>query len=206
MKPRRIMGMALKQIPGVILAALVTACGGCGSPPPPAPMPRPMPPPMPVAPMPQAGPCDQAQSLATSTSMQARAAAEAPGMKPEGAPICGVVAEGQTVVSPMFILEPGACYTFLGQSLPPVGQMEMILQFDATSAAGPFLPPAMAGMAGMAQSTLLVTTAPGERVSMADRQTCYRWGFLMPATVKLVLKARAGSGPVAAQVFKKKVQ
>jgi hypothetical protein len=200
------MSMATKQIPGLILAVAATACGGCGSPPPPAPMPMPMPAPMPAAPAPppRGAPCDQAQLLATSTSMLARSAAEAPGMKPEGAPSCGVVSQGQTVTSPLFILEPGYCYTFLGQSLPPVGDMEMSLQYDATAAAGALLPPSMAGMAGMAQAPLLVSTTPGERVSMAERQSCYQWAFLVPATVKLVLKARTGSGPLAAQVFKRK--
>jgi hypothetical protein len=39
---------------------------------------------------------------------------------------------------------------------------------------------------------------------MADKQGCYQWGFLMPATVKLVLRARTGSGPVSAQAFRKR--
>jgi hypothetical protein len=59
-------------------------------------------------------------------------------------------------------------------------------------------------MANMAQGTVLVSTTPGERVSMAEKQGCFQWGFLVPATVKLVLKARTGGGPVAAQVFRKK--
>jgi hypothetical protein len=137
--------------------------------------------------------------------MLARSAAEAPGMKPEGAPVCGVVtAGGAPVVGPMFVLEPGYCYTFLGQSLPPVGDMEMSLQYDATAMAGSLLPPNLSGMANMAQGTVLVSTTPGERVSMAEKQGCFQWGFLVPATVKLVLKARTGGGPVAAQVFRKK--
>jgi hypothetical protein len=198
------MSMAMKQIPGLILAVMATACGGCGSRPTPAPMPMPMPAPVPVAPAPPQGlPCDQPQLLATSTSMLARSAAEAPGMKPEGAPVCGVVGQGQTVTSLPFILEPGYCYAFLGQSLPQVGDMEMALQYD-TTAVGALLPPSMAGMAGMAQGPLLVSTTPGERVSMPNRQDCYQWAFLVPATVKLVLKARTGSGPLAAQIFRKK--
>jgi hypothetical protein len=157
----------------------------------------------PVAPAPvPAGPCDQAQLLATTTSMQARAAAEAPGMKPEGAPVCGVAGEGQTVVGPLFVLEPGYCYTFLGQSLPPVAQMEMVLQADLSGAAGSFLPPSMSGMAQMAQAPLLVSTVPGERVNMAEKQNCYQ--AMVPGTVKLILKARAGGGPLAAQVYRKK--
>ncbi len=206
MDATRLMRMATKQIGGLVAAFAATACGGCTHPPPPQPMPMYVPPPMPVAPLPPPpGPCDQAQLLATSSSMVARAPAEAPGMKPDGAPLCGVAAQGQTVASPMFILEPGYCYTFLGQSLPPVGDMEMVLQYDATSAAGSFLPPSMAGMAGMAQGPLLVSTTPGERVNMGQGRSCYQWGMLAPATVKLMLRPRTGSGPVAAQVFRKKV-
>src|ERR1700722_1232216 len=118
MKVRRIMNVVALQVSSSILAVAGAAGSGCGSPPPPQPMLAPMAPPTAVAPPPPVlpPPCDQAQFLATSTSMQARAAAEAPGMKPEGTPICGVVAPGQTVVGPIFMLEPGYCYTFLGQS------------------------------------------------------------------------------------------
>lgn len=205
----RLMNMATKQVPALILSIAATACGGCGStPPPPQPMPAPMPqqvavpPPQPAVPP----PCDQAQFLATSTSMQARAAAEAPQMKPEGTPICGVAGPGQTVVGPIFMLEPGYCYTVLGQSLPPVSDMEMLLQLDATQAVGSLLPPNMGNMANMAQAPLLVSTTPGERVNMgAGRGSCYQ--PVMPSPVKLVLKARAGAGPgpIAAQVFRKKM-
>jgi len=206
MEATRLMSMATKQICGLIVALAASACGGCGHHPPPQPTPMYAPPPMASAPAPPPPPpCDQPQFLATSASMTARAAAEAPGMKPEGGPICGVAAQGQAVQGPMFILEPGYCYTFLGQSLPPVSDMEMVLQFDATAAAGSFLPPSMAGMAGMAQGPVLVSTSPGERVSMGGGRSCYQWGMLAPATVKMVLKPRAGSGAVAAQVFRKKV-
>jgi hypothetical protein len=202
---RRLMRLVSVQIPGLILAVAVTACGGCGSsPPPPHPVPAPMPtpvattPPLPAVPP----PCDQAQYLAASTSMQARAAAEAPGMKPEGTPICGVAGPGQTVVGPMFMLEPGYCYTFLGQSLPPVVDMEMSLLLDASGAVGSILPPNMGNYANMAQAPLLVSTTPGERISMAEKKSCYQ--AAVPGPVKLLLKARSGGGPVAAQVFRKK--
>jgi hypothetical protein len=203
------MNIARRTILGVALSA-ATAALGCHTEPPPPPPPAPLPPPVqpvgPVAPGPgvPAGACDQAQLLASTTSMQARAAAEAPGMKPEGAPVCGVVGEGQTVVGPIFILEPGYCYTVLGQSLPPVGQMEMVLQADLGAAAGALLPAGMTGMAQMAQSPVLVSTTPGERVSMGEKQSCYQWAFPLPGTVKLILKSRMGGGPMAAQVYRKK--
>src|SRR6185436_4819254 len=79
-----------------------------------APLPPPPPPPAETAAPVQAGPCDPVQTLAMTTTLQGRAAAEAPGMQPEGAPICGIVPEGQSVQSPMFLLQQGFCYTFLG--------------------------------------------------------------------------------------------
>lgn len=196
------MNNATKHLFWAVLTTASTACGGCGSSPAPQPMqPMQAPPPMAVAPPPaQTGPCDQAQSLATSTSLQARAAAEAPGMKAEGTPLCAVVPEGQAYVGPIFTIEQGYCYTFLGQSLPPIGAMEMVLQGDASALVGGLLP----GMAQAAQAPLLVSTISGERVSMAEKQSCYQWAFPVPATVKLILKSRAGAGPVSAQVFRKK--
>lgn len=189
----------------IVCAALVSwsaACSGCNNPPPPAQMPmQPLqtPPPMAAAPPPPV-PCDQVQTMAMSAAMQSRAAAEAPGMKPDGAPVCGIVQEGQTFVGPAFTLEQGYCYTFLGQSLPPVGQMEMVLQGDASALVAPIMPT----MAPAAQAPLLVSTTPGERVNMGEKQSCYQWVFPVPATAKLILKSRAGSGPLSAQVYKKR--
>jgi hypothetical protein len=195
------MTTATKHFIWAAVATATAACSGCSNPPPPAPPPMPMPPPSAVAPVPAAPmPCDQAQSLATSTAMQSRAAAEAPGMKPEGAPVCGVVAEGQAFVSQPFMLEQGYCYTFIGQSLPPVAQMDMVLQADASGLVAPIMPT----MANAAQAPLLVSTTPGERVNMGEKQNCYQWPFPVPAPVRLILKPRAGSGPVSAQVYRKK--
>ncbi len=182
---------------------------GCGSNPQFAPEPyadggvdaAPPPPPPPEvdasAPAVQAGPCDDVQSLAMTTSLQARVATEAPGMKPEGTPACGVVPEGQTVASAPFMLQQGYCYTFLGQSLPPVTEVDMQLELDL--AAG--LPPALATMASQ---PLLIDTETGDKAAMGAKQNCYQWPWPFAAPAKLVVKARTGSGPVAAQAFRKK--
>src|SRR5262245_50672389 len=114
-------------------AALFAAAAlGCSSNPQFAPEPyndggvdaAPLPPP-PAAPPVQAGSCDPVQSLALTTTLQGRAAAEAPAMKPDGGPICGILPEGASMESTPFLLEQGFCYTFLGQSLPPVTEVDM---------------------------------------------------------------------------------
>lgn len=160
----------------------------------------PLPPPPPQLP-PQALPCAPAQSLAMTTSLQARAALEAPGMKPEGAPVCGIAVEGQVVTGPVIPIEQGYCYSFLGQSLPPVIQMEM--QLDSALPPGMTLPP---GFNGLLERPLYVSTTPGERVSMAEKRTCFTWPYPpLPGTARLILRARSGSGPMAGQVFRKRM-
>jgi hypothetical protein len=80
--------------------------------------------------------------------------------------------------------------------------MALSLLLDASGAVGSLLPPNMGSYANMAQAPLLVSTTPGERISMADRRSCYQ--AAVPGPVKLLLRARNGAGPVAAQVFRKK--
>ncbi len=190
------------------LAALALLASGCGSEPKFAPEPTvdagPPPPPPPVVdaglPPPAAsGPCDPVQTLAMTTTLQGRATAEAPGMKPEGAPLCGVVPEAQPLNGPMFLLEQGYCYTFLAQSLPPVTEVDMSLEIDLSG--GIALAP---NLAAMAKRPLLVDTEAGEKGAMASKSNCYVWPWPIPAQVKLIVKSKAGAGPVAAQVYKKK--
>jgi len=190
------------------LAALALIASGCGSEPKFAPEPTvdagPPPPPPPVVdagppPAAASGPCDPVQTLAMTTTLQGRATAEAPGMKPEGAPLCGVVPEAQPLNGPMFLLEQGYCYTFLAQSLPPVTEVDMSLEIDLSG--GIALAP---NLAAMAQRPLLVDTEQGEKGAMASKGNCYVWPWPVPAQVKLVVKSKVGAGPVAAQAYKKK--
>src|SRR4051812_2995691 len=89
--------------------------------PPPAPDAGPPPPP------PQVTACDPISTQAMSTMFMARQKAEAPGMQPEGAPICGIVPEGQSVSGQTFVLQPGHCYTVLAQATPNVSQVDVQL-------------------------------------------------------------------------------
>jgi hypothetical protein len=191
-------------IVGLGVAMAVLACGN-NKPDAPAPAsgPPPLPPVVDAGPPPASfAPCDAVQSSAMTAALQARAAGEAPGMKPEGAALCGVVGEGGEVASAPFMLEQGYCYTVLGEGLPPVVEVDMVLKLDLQPAAGmPVLPPLVA----LGQSPLMVDTMQGLHAGMGMKNGCYQWTLPLPAQAKIVVKsAKGGPGPVAAQLYKKK--
>ncbi|EYF00890.1 hypothetical protein [Chondromyces apiculatus] len=147
-----------------------------------------------------AGPatCDAVQSLSLTTMFQGRAAAEAPKMQPEGSPICGVVTEGQTVSGNTFVLQPGNCYTVLAQGLPTVTEVDVQLELDLAGGGAPAL------AALNIKPMLAVDPDTGPSGAIGAKQSCYSWPFPIPGAVKVVVKARQGSGPVAAQVYSRK--
>ena len=184
-------------------ALVLAACGGDAHPTPPPPGPPPLPPVMTAAPPPPvATPCDAVQSSAMTAAIQARAASEAPGMKPEGVPLCGIVTEGGEVSSAAIMLEQGYCYTVLGEGLPPIAEVDMLLRLDLQPAAGmPVFPPLVA----LGQSPLMVDTMQGLHAGMGLKNACYQWTFPMPAQAKIIVKSsKGGPGPVAAQLYRKK--
>lgn len=198
-----------------LAAALSLVVSGCGSEPEFAPQPGPPdggadaapPPPPPTTstpppppPPPQAGPCESKETLAVSTAFQGRAATEAPGMKPDGQLVCAIVPEGQTQASQPFLLEPGFCYTFLGQALPTVTEVDITLELDL--AAGGQMPPALAALNIKPQ--LAVDSDTGPMATIGAKQSCYQWALPAPVSARVVVKARSGSGPVAVQAYKKK--
>src|SRR5262249_12305322 len=151
-------------------------------------------------PTPASGPCDGTMTLAVTNMIQARAAADAPKMQPEGTVVCGVVPEGQTFSSPTIMLQPGFCYTVIGQAVPNVTDLDMQLELDL--AGGGSLPPALQSL--QLKPVLAVDTDNGPTSTIGAKQNCYQWAFPIPAAVKITLKARTGAGPVAAQLYKKK--
>jgi hypothetical protein len=144
--------------------------------------------------------CDAVQSLAMTTMFQGRAATEAPRMQPEGGPVCGVVPEGQTVSGQTFMLQPGSCYTVLAQALPTVTEVDVQIELDL--AGGGAVPPALAAL--NLKPMLAVDPDTGPTGAIGAKQSCYAWPWPIPAAVKVVVKARQGSGPVAAQVYSRK--
>ncbi|MEZ4299266.1 MAG: hypothetical protein R3B70_30230 [Polyangiaceae bacterium] len=185
-----------------LAAVAVAGCDNKPAEPPPQPIPTatmtttetPPPPPPP----PTVTECDAVQAPALTSMLQARAATDAPGMQPEGAASCNVVAEGQVAMSQPVMMQQGFCYTILGASLPPVSELDIELTLDLT--AGGTAPPAI----GNIKPQLLVDTETGPNAGMATKQNCYKWASLIPGVVRVTMKPRTGSGPVAAQIFKKK--
>ncbi|WP_437965586.1 hypothetical protein WMF04_39025 [Sorangium sp. So ce260] len=153
---------------------------------------------LPSVAVPTASPCDGVQSLAMTTMFQGRASGEAPKMQPEGPPVCNVVPEGQTASGQTFMLQPGNCYTFLAQALPTVTEVDLQLELDLNAGGQP-------GLAAFnLKPVVAVDSDTGPTAAIGAKQSCYQWPFPIPATVKLVVKARTGSGPVAAQAYSRK--
>jgi hypothetical protein len=134
------------------------------------------------------------------TMFQGRQKGEAPGMQPEGGPLCSVVPEGQSTSSTTFMLQPGRCYTILAQALPNVTAIDLQLELDV---AGTGAPPALAAVAG--KPLLAVGQNNGVQSSIGSAKLgCYQWPWPAPAPVKVTIVAKMGAGPVAAQVYSKK--
>lgn len=197
----------LARVATLAIGGLAAASLGCGSdpefpetpqdaapppvvttPPPPASTPAP-----PVQPI-----CDAVQSAAFASIFAGRAPTEAPRMELEGGVVCGVAQEGGVVQSTTYVLQPGYCYTVLGNGLPNVSELDLMFQIDLTAAG---VPPALAALAA---APLAVDSDTGAMAAIGAKQNCYKWAWPIPGAVKLTLKSRTGSGPVGAQVYKKK--
>lgn len=156
------------------------------------------PPPTTVTP-PPTGACDALAQGQFMTIFTARAPAEAAGMQPEGSTVCGSVSEGGTISGPSFFLEQTKCYTVLANGLPNVTEVDVSLVIDATAVG---MIPALAAMA----ATPLAVDSTTGAMAVIGGKPCYKWALPVPAPVKVVVKARQGSGAIGAQVYSRKGQ
>jgi hypothetical protein len=141
--------------------------------------------------------CDPVQSAAFSSIFQGRATTEAKGMELEGGPVCGSATEGGTVTGNSFFLQPGMCYVVLANGLPNVSEVDVQIVMDPTAIG---IPPALAALAS---APLAVDSDTGAMAGIGVKG-CYKWPWPVPGAVKVVVKSRTGSGPVGAQVYRKK--
>ncbi|NUP07160.1 MAG: hypothetical protein HOW73_13985 [Polyangiaceae bacterium] len=187
------------------LTALCAIAGGCKKEEPETP-PQPTqtvaPPPTqtaPPTPPPQTG-CDAANMAAFTGIFTGRAPTEAPKMQMEGSMVCGNVTEGGTVSGNSFFMELGKCYTVISNGLPNVTEIDVQLVIDPTAAG---LPP---NIAALASAPLAQDSETGAMGTIGPKTNCYRLPpfALVPVPVKVVVKARTGSGPIGAQVYSRK--
>lgn len=152
----------------------------------------------PPPPAPQVG-CDAVNMAAFTGIFGSRAAIEAPRMQPEGSVVCGNVAEGGTVAGTPFIIDTGKCYTVVANGLPNVTEIDVQLVIDATAAGLP------ANIAAMAATPIATDSETGAMGTIGPKQNCFKWTMLIPVPVKVVVKARNGSGPIGAQLYSRKI-
>ena len=150
------------------------------------------PPPAPVV-------CDALSQGQFTAIFAQRQPTEAPGMKPEGAVVCGTVQQGQKVESTTVLLQPGMCYTVLANALPNVTELNIALVADATAFG------ATQAFANLTAAPLAVDSETGPMSSIGAKTACIRSPVpLLPVPAKLVVTAAGGGGPVGAQIFSKK--
>ncbi|MDC0685525.1 hypothetical protein [Sorangium atrum] len=115
------------------------------------------------------------------------AATEAPGMTKEGGPIAGQFSAGQTLEQQIQLM-PGKCYTIVG-----VGAG--ITELDISLVALTPIP--------MGSSVLAQDNSSGSNAVLGGRGNCYRWSLPVGINAKYIVKATAGSGVAAAQLYVK---
>ncbi|WP_437314811.1 hypothetical protein [Sorangium sp. So ce385] len=134
-----------------------------------------------------ASPVDPNFASAATIPLNNLAATEAPGMTKEGGPIAGQFSAGQTLEQQIQLM-PGKCYTILGVG---AGITELDISLVA-------LTPIPMGSSVLAQDNLT-----GANAALGGRGNCYRWSLPVGINAKYIVKATAGSGVAAAQLYVK---
>ncbi len=134
-----------------------------------------------------ASPIDPTLASAATVPLNAMAGTEAPGMKAEGPPFAGQFQPGQVLEQQTQIL-PGKCYTVLAAGAG-------VTEVDITLVALTPIP----GMSPV----LAQDSGTGANASLGGRGNCYRWTAPVGVNAKIVLKATAGQGIVAGQLYSK---
>jgi hypothetical protein len=140
-----------------------------------------------------AGTACQAMDPAAATAVQplitALAASDVPaGAKPVGAVLACNFQQGQTLQGSVQ-MQPGKCYTVVGAGMPTVTQLDLQLVAQTPI-------PGMAPVIAQSNTT-------GSQAVIGKKPDCYKWAWPVGAPVNVVVKATAGSGYAAAQVYEK---
>jgi hypothetical protein len=113
---------------------------------------------------------------------------EAPGASPDGSPFAGQFAAGQTLEQVINIKGNG-CYTIVGASVG-IQQLDITLVIQPTPLVAPI--------------TVAQSSGAGPNATLGGKATgCWRNPTPLAGTGKVILRATAGQGLAAAQVFSK---
>ncbi|WP_081426228.1 hypothetical protein [Sorangium cellulosum] len=134
-----------------------------------------------------ASPIDPNFASAATIPLNNLAATEAQGMTKEGGPIAGQFSAGQTLEQQIQLM-PGKCYTILGVG---AGITELDISLVA-------LTPIPMGSSELARDTLT-----GSNAALGGRGNCFRWSLPVGINAKYIVKATAGAGMAAAQLYVK---
>ncbi|MRG93548.1 hypothetical protein [Polyangium spumosum] len=134
-----------------------------------------------------ATPIAPAAAQVATLALQGIAASEAPGMQPDGAPFAAQFQEGQ-VLEQAINIEAGKCYTVIGSG---VGIQQLDIQLVLHAA--PLPPQVLAQSSGQGATAVLGGKANG----------CFKNPLPVGGPGKIIVKATAGAGLAAAQIYKK---
>lgn len=163
--------------------------GNTGYPTNPGPAPAPAPAPTAATPTTSTG-CDPSVAAALQPLLQGQVVQNAPGAKPEGTAVCGMLQEGQSLQVTVNLAAGGSkCYTGLAIGAPSFTQLDLQL----VAAPPPPLPP----------TTLSQSSGGGPLPVMAGKPNCFKNLLPVPIQANFKLTATKGSGPAMAQLYMK---
>lgn len=114
---------------------------------------------------------------------------QAPGAKPEGGPLVGMLEQGKSLEMPVVLAASGTkCYTGIGVGLPPITDLVVELWTNA-----PPIPPTIVSQ----------SQGGGNQVVMAGKPNCFKNMLPIPGPAIFKVTARGGTGPVLAQLYAK---
>lgn len=143
-----------------------------------------------AAPPAAAGGCDAGTAGMLAPVLMPLQQTQAPGSKAI-ASVCAPMAQTGQVLEVAVTLQPGKCYTGIGGGLPPLTQLDLVLEAAAPI---PGMPPMV-----MAQSA----AGGGVQPVLGGKPNCFKNPLPVAGPAKFKLKISGGQGPAIATIYEK---
>lgn len=134
-----------------------------------------------------AQPLDPNLAVVATTPLGMLANSQAPGMAKDGPTVAGNFQTGQTLEG-SFTFQPGKCYTLVAQGVG-ITQLDLEMQYVTPV---PGLSP-----------TISKSSSKGPQATIGAGNNCLKPMSPFPAQAKFIVKASAGAGMAAAQLYSK---